>query len=297
MTTQEKTTSIKDFILYCKKSLQITKLPKIQLITDHDWVVSMRSFGQYIPHENKLIVYIGNRNLADILRTISHELVHHKQNEMGTLTATSGETGSSIENEANALSGMIMRNYGQTKETIYESSLSSIMNEVVKSQYTIYCDMDGVLCDFDAQFEHYYGMLPLEYAKEKGREILRKAVDEVGEAYWSKMPWMPGSQALWNYISKYEIKILTSPSSFIYAKQGKLKWIKDNLNPKPNDIIFAQTGDKHEILSSMESQQIRKSILIDDYYRNIAPWKDMGAIGITFKNSDQTISILKKFGL
>jgi len=297
MTTQDKVTIIKDFVKHCKHSLQIGSLPKIKLTTDHNWVTSMRSFGQYIPNNNSLIVYIGNRNLADILRTLSHELVHHKQNELGTLTLNSGETGSPIENEANSLSGMIMRNYGKSNELIYESSLKSILNEVVKSQYIIYCDMDGVLCDFDAQFEHYYGMPPLEYAKEKGREILRKAVDEVGEKFWSKMPWIPGSQDFWQYISKYDVKILSSPSTFIHAKKGKLQWINDNLNPKPKDIIFAQTGDKHEILLNKSPEEIKKSILIDDFYKNIAPWKESGAIGIQFKNPTQTIGILQKFRL
>ncbi|MFN9955946.1 MAG: hypothetical protein ACK55I_22850, partial [bacterium] len=58
---------------------------------------------------------------ADILRTLGHELVHHRQNELGMLTMTSGETGSEIENEANVKAGIMMRDFGKTHEEIYES--------------------------------------------------------------------------------------------------------------------------------------------------------------------------------
>ena len=119
MTNEQKVEIIKDFLLYCKDFLQIEKLPKIRLLKNHSWVLTYRSFGKYEPKSNTLFVYINNRNLADIFRTISHELVHHKQGEDGRLGLNSGATGSDIENEANAYSGIIMRNYGQKNELIY----------------------------------------------------------------------------------------------------------------------------------------------------------------------------------
>ena len=33
--------------------------------------------------------------------------------------------------------------------------------------YKIYCDMDGVLTDFEKRFEHFSGMHPQEYEKAK----------------------------------------------------------------------------------------------------------------------------------
>lgn len=297
MTIDNKISIVKEFLLYCKNSLGIKKMPNIKFVSQRQWTVDNRSFGRYIPSEDHIEVYIGNRNLADILRTLSHELVHHKQKEEDRLEMQSGDTGSEIENEANALSGVIMREFGKKNELIYESSLKRIMTEAINTRFTIYCDMDGVLCDFDAQFEHYYGIAPREYAKQKGEMILKKAVNDVGEKYWSQMPWMPGGQELWEYISRYNVKILSSPSTFEFAKQGKLKWISENLNPKPSEIIFEQTGNKHNVLKGKPYNEVRNSILIDDYFRNIAPWKETGGIGITHKSSQGTISILKKFSL
>ena len=166
--------------------------------------------------------------------------------------------------------------------------------EKEKPQYQIYCDMDGVLCDFDAQFDHYYGKSPREYASEKGAELMKNAVDEVGEKYWSDMPWFPNSEIFWEYIADYSPIILTSPSKFLFAEKGKIEWVKKNLFPRPANIIFKQTGNKHSVLKDYDP---KKCILIDDYFRNMMPWKEMGGIGITFRNAINTISILEEFGL
>ena len=71
--------------------------------------------------KTSLAVYCKNRNMADILRTIAHELVHHKQNELGMIKPGSGDTGSDIENQANSLAGIILREYGKMNRLIYES--------------------------------------------------------------------------------------------------------------------------------------------------------------------------------
>jgi hypothetical protein len=297
MTVDQKIQVVKDFILYCKDNLGIENLPKLEFIKDRDWVISMRSFGEYDYRKRTLKVYITNRNLADILRTLSHELVHHKQNEDGRLYPNSGETGSDIENEANSISGVLMRNYGKQNEIIYESKLVSVVKEIKNSRFKIFCDMDGVLCNFDSQFEHYYGVSPKEYSQQKGAQIFKNAVDDVGIDFWAKMPWFPGGEELWAYISQYSPMILSSPSTFKFAAKGKLQWIKDNLNPQPSQIIFEQTRNKHSIFEKNPSLNPKNCILIDDYYTNILPWKEVGGIGLLHKDAQKTISILNKFGL
>jgi Zn-dependent peptidase ImmA (M78 family) len=59
--------------------------------------------------------------MADILRTLAHELVHRKQDEDGRIDYESGETGSDIENEANAQAGVLLRDYGKVDNGIYEA--------------------------------------------------------------------------------------------------------------------------------------------------------------------------------
>lgn len=109
-----------DFLNYCYNLLDIVDVPEIVVTADTEYAKQACSFGSYNPSTKCITVYIGNRNLADILRTLAHELVHHKQNELQMLDIASGDTGSDIENEANASAAMIMREYGRKNPYIYE---------------------------------------------------------------------------------------------------------------------------------------------------------------------------------
>lgn len=111
---------IQKFIKHCCDLLEVNNMPGIETISDPSFPKQNFTFGHYNPETYELCVYTGNRNLADIFRTLAHELVHHKQNELGMLQAGAGDTGSDIENEANASAAMIMRDYGRKNPQIYE---------------------------------------------------------------------------------------------------------------------------------------------------------------------------------
>ena len=55
----------------------------------------------------------------DILRTVAHELTHQRQGEVADVPDHAGETGSRWENEANALAGVLMREYGQQHPALF----------------------------------------------------------------------------------------------------------------------------------------------------------------------------------
>lgn len=278
-----------DFIKFCANFLKIVDLPRIVFTNNHDWAIGIRAFGQYRNEEKVLIVYIKNRNLADVLRTLAHELVHHRQNEEGKLGPHSGDAGSDIENEANSLAGVIMRDYGKMNSMIYESVIKEDNRD-----YEIYCDMDGVLCDFDGQFDHYFGMSPEEYISENGQKAFDNAITEAGEEFWETMLWAPGGQQLWNKIGKYEVTILSSPGEYEGAKEGKKKWIRKNLSPAPKNIIFnRQSGEKHKELMGKSKSEIAKSVLIDDYSKNLIPWKYMGGKAVKYDHTDYRDALSK----
>lgn len=117
---QKKLDIIKHFVGYVKKELNIQSLPSIKLISDKSWVENYRSFGEYHPGENYVKVFYPGRNLADVCRSLAHELVHHRQGELGMLRHDSGATGSEIENEAHALTGIILRDYGKLNLGVYD---------------------------------------------------------------------------------------------------------------------------------------------------------------------------------
>lgn len=117
---QQNLDTIKHFVQFVKKELNIQSLPSIKLIADKDFVSNYRSYGEYNPNKNYVKVFYLGRNLADVCRSLAHELVHHRQMELGMIKPNSGETGSEIENDANALAGIIMRDYGKLNLSIYD---------------------------------------------------------------------------------------------------------------------------------------------------------------------------------
>ena len=119
--TESETATIHEFIKYAIKNLEIQKPPRnLTLSYDNEAAKEKRSFGYFDPNDNKIWVYCGNRNMADILRTLAHELVHRKQDEDGRIDYESGKTGSEIENEANAQAGILLRDFGKQHEEIYQ---------------------------------------------------------------------------------------------------------------------------------------------------------------------------------
>jgi len=67
------------------------------------------SFGSYQPSDESIIVATAGRHISDILRTFGHELVHHKQLSEGENNMTLEQ----LEYEANAVAGMLMRDYNK----------------------------------------------------------------------------------------------------------------------------------------------------------------------------------------
>jgi hypothetical protein len=112
--------TIKNFVDFVGNRLELKDIPKVYIINSPNFSQQYKSFGGYLPAQNKISVVVKGRGLADILRTIAHEMVHAHQKEANKLDITSGETGSPIENEANALAGVIMRDYGKENPMIFE---------------------------------------------------------------------------------------------------------------------------------------------------------------------------------
>lgn len=114
------------FVLHCVKELGIEQgMPKIIFSNDNRMSRDLKTMGFHDSDNNVIWIYIGNRNLADIMRTTAHELVHAKQREDGRLDNDphAGATGSEIENEANSTAGIIMRQYGHANPHIFESRI------------------------------------------------------------------------------------------------------------------------------------------------------------------------------
>jgi Zn-dependent peptidase ImmA (M78 family) len=92
----------------CKRELGLSEVPNIMLL-DTPTVEGGTSFGQF--DGDSIQVVVKNRHPVDIMRTLAHELVHWAQSSAGM--ELDGSDGSSIENQANAIAGVIMRKFGK----------------------------------------------------------------------------------------------------------------------------------------------------------------------------------------
>lgn len=121
LSKDKKNEIIYKFVQFCYDYLGMDGKPeKIEISYNPHEAAEMRSFGKHTPADGIIRVVATNRNLADILRTLAHEIVHRKQMQDGNLYFGAGDDGSEIENEANAKAAIIMRKFGRDNPIIFE---------------------------------------------------------------------------------------------------------------------------------------------------------------------------------
>ena len=187
-------------------------------------------------------------------------------------------------------------------------SLLKILKESNESQYRIFCDMDGVLVDFDKGYEELTGA-HTHHADRQGSQyfwdLYRNSLKEKGiseRQYWENLPWMPDGKQLWDYISPYNPYILTAPSvnkdipkperykiSHNESMQGKTVWVNDHLS-NVKKLLFKAADFKSQLSG-------KNKILIDDRIKTIDSWNAKGGIGIFHTSAANTIKQLKELGL
>jgi hypothetical protein len=273
--------------------MNIKPLPKIKVISDDEDNASnlLGKTAYYNPTDKSITLYTMDRHPKDILRSFAHEMVHHEQNldgrlnNINTTNTNSSEQLNKLEEEAYLKGNMTFRNW---EDNIKNNK--TVMNETrIPSGFVIYCDMDGVLCDFEDRFKEFTGMSCREYENKYGTKAFWDAIGKEGVEYWSKMPWMVDGKQLWDYIAKYNPIMLSATSWYPSSKICKYEWVKENLTPDTK-VILVNKKDKQ--LYAGENK-----ILIDDRTDNISDWKNAGGIGILHKTATQTINELKKLGL
>ena len=166
------------------------------------------------------------------------------------------------------------------------------LTELLPTKYKIYCDMDGVLTDFDKRFMDFSkGVHPDEFDKTHSISQFWAVVGYGGEKYWTEMQWIPHGKQLWDYIKGKNPSILSAPSKDPKSKTGKIKWVDSHLQPKP-ELLLVNAKEKQQYATEA-------SILIDDKPENIQRWKDAGGVGILCKggNSLAVIGKLKELGI
>ncbi len=183
-------------------------------------------------------------------------------------------------------------------------NFKSFTNEQEQTLPQIYCDMDGVLVDFERgvvdqinkdlqmirKMEDKKNLVKIQRALDslgrdevviddlRGKSATSKPVRDymygrVGNdpTFWADLPWMPGGKELWAFIAPYKPYILTSPMQK-GSEYGKTMWIGDgkkigNLKPTPEKVFMS-----HEKYKWAVNEDGSFNVLIDDWDKNLGPW-------------------------
>jgi hypothetical protein len=190
----------------------------------------------------------------------------------------------------------------QLKHSLPEVFDHNLLEVDDESATVIYCDMDGVIADFEEGFKKISGgVAPDEFdATNRSHEIWKLIWNnppDNGITWWATLPKMKDGDVLWKFITalKLPVKILSSTSSkkskSNSADIGKRRWLATNLVPPPDDqnIMLVDSSEAKQQYALGPNH-----ILIDDLPANIAQWRAKGGTAIEHKNAVQTIGELKR---
>lgn len=153
--------------------------------------------------------------------------------------------------------------------------------------YLIYCDMDGVIVDFDKGYFDLTGH-KLDGTHRSDTHFW-DPINAAGYDFWINLEWIkPDGHTLWDYIEKYEPIILSAPSNRPESRVAKHNWVSREL---PNTHLILRSA-KHK-----KDFAAPNTILIDDREDNIKSWIDAGGIGIHHINAKETIKQLNDLRL
>lgn len=117
---KRKEEKITGFVKFVKQELGLKKSPTIKLLNGRGDLKTTAHYNYSNP-EKVIKVNAKNRHMVDVMRSIAHEMVHHKQWEDGKLNGPKPPNiGGEIEDEANAKAGQFIKMFANQDSTIYD---------------------------------------------------------------------------------------------------------------------------------------------------------------------------------
>jgi hypothetical protein len=187
----------------------------------------------------------------------------------------------------------------------------------------IYCDMDGVIVDFEGGaieqinndlttpsqvpedstklFHELQSKLedlgrdqqieitdltrdPQRHIKEVRRYMYQRLEDNF--EFWQNLPWTSDGKELWGFLSEVnpQVKILTAPMQGEGSRNGKIAWVQKNLG-KHYDVILEEDKWKHAASDRL---------LIDDTFEKVRDWSNKNGIVIHHVSAGDTLAKLEE---
>ena len=148
----------------------------------------------------------------------------------------------------------------------------------------IFCDLDGVLADFDKRCKEVTQHLPKDIVDSQMWPLLEK-----DNSFFEYLDWMSEAYTLWNHIKPHKPSILTGCPRGNWAPPQKRAWCGRELGWDV-PVITCWSKEKH-LHGKVDD------ILIDDRKKARTAWEDMGGIFILYENPSDVIMELQKLGI
>lgn len=126
--TPQNISIIKQFAAHCIKELGLTGPITIKLSKQQ---TGMPTAGYFDPNTCDVFVAVHNRAMADVMRTMAHELTHCRQQQQGAEFPNDDAGLQPLEDEANTMSGRLVRYWGREHREIYEDLSSTYLQELL----------------------------------------------------------------------------------------------------------------------------------------------------------------------
>jgi len=154
----------------------------------------------------------------------------------------------------------------------------------------IFCDLDGVLADFDQGVAQLFkGKKPDNIAS---KLLWPRLASVPPPGFFALLPWTSDGKELWQSLRDYghKISILTGAPRGGWAENQKRDWCRRELGGDV-EIIVCQSKDKQKYCSSP------LSVLIDDRKEIGSAWEEAGGKFLHHTSTRKTIDELEKIFL
>jgi hypothetical protein len=322
-----------------EKGRNIEPLPKVEFI-DGDVKNAKEFLGKtayYDPNTQTIVLYTEGRHPKDIVRSFSHEMVHHTQfledrlDDIQTNNTTKDDNLDKIEQEANLIGTMTFRNWTDSLNNDIEEGGSLIPIKIKKSKP----DPFGINA---YARELATGLEEASKRKTKRLQAQKKKINEnINKDYTiysdmdgvlvdfderfkrfskgippTKYEQKYGKDKFWELVDGVGVRFWVGMDWMSDGKQlwDYIKSYNPTLLSSPSRADHSRMGKRIWRQRNLPStklvlaQAIRKqnyatpdSILIDDRESNIDQWIKAGGIGILHTDTASTIKKLKELGL
>jgi hypothetical protein len=223
-----------------------------------------------------------------------------------------------------SLSAWITTSFGPDEATATATAASASLSS---SKYKIFCDLDGVLVDFDAGVKKMSGgQSPDDFPTPT---MMWSAIGRA-DRFYANLPWTVDGKALWSVLRKHTPTpdILTGLSRSNKSREEKVAWCTRELGGTRHDddddgddcidliinhVDMAGKKSAHELISGRRKNNApgvvnvitcwsknkhcesnRNHVLIDDRLSLRDAWEEKGGIFIHHTTTDRTLAMLRE---